>query len=302
MAHSPGGRNSGLDAARAIGALAVFLQHAGLTSRTGGFGVDAFFVLSALVLYRPFLSGKVVVRRYAVRRIVRIFPAYWAAVIVLATLLGGWALVIANPLGYVTTARQFEATSFIAPAWSLPFELAFYLALPALAVLARGGPQRLLGLLVATVTLTVAGLAVGLPSYIDSTIAFPVGMLLAFVSRPIRLPLGLLALACVAVGEVLPTGNDAALLVGASLFVAWAINVRAPHWLASAGRTLSYPFYLYHAGMLRIAPWPLAGPLAVGLAALSYVGVERPSQRAIQGMSVERAAVAQGLAAPGLEP
>ena len=56
-------------------------------------GVSVFFVLSALLLYRPFVVAHLRdepgprLLPYLARRAVRIFPAYWAALFVTAVVL-----------------------------------------------------------------------------------------------------------------------------------------------------------------------------------------------------------------------
>ena len=93
-----------LDPLRAVAALMVVVTH---TAELGGFnrehwvgawtvrldsGVAIFFVLSAFLLYRPFVSarldGRAIPRvwRYARRRALRILPAYWVALIALGLL------------------------------------------------------------------------------------------------------------------------------------------------------------------------------------------------------------------------
>src|SRR3954470_1236399 len=97
-------RLGGLDALRAVAAGLVFVCHAALfwsqqtdswheTSRSaaaqlGTFGVAIFFVISGCVIFRPFLGGRPVdLVAYARRRLARIVPAYWVALVVFALVL-----------------------------------------------------------------------------------------------------------------------------------------------------------------------------------------------------------------------
>src|SRR3954454_4681930 len=92
-----------LDGLRAIAVTAVFVYHGALGSTTltehaGDLvvhfdtGVQIFFVLSGFLIYRQFaaahLAGRHVgeVRTYARRRALRIYPAYWLALVVLLLL------------------------------------------------------------------------------------------------------------------------------------------------------------------------------------------------------------------------
>src|SRR5947209_17182952 len=91
------------DGLRAVAALSVLVYHAGYFSRAnegdGGLspylarlnvGVAIFFVISGFLLYRPLLAARMGVgppvrlRDYARRRFLRIVPAYWVALSLLA--------------------------------------------------------------------------------------------------------------------------------------------------------------------------------------------------------------------------
>lgn len=152
----------GLDGVRALAATSVFLYHIGLRShafRSRGLswivlldlGVDIFFVLSGFLIYRPFARahlGKqpsVDLRGYARRRLLRIFPAYLAALVILRATgqigMRGW-------LGYLKHATLTH-TYFadhgggITVSWTLVIELSFYAFVPLWAfVIVRLAPRR----------------------------------------------------------------------------------------------------------------------------------------------------------------
>src|SRR5690349_4437608 len=74
---------SGLDGLRAVAALLVVLDHAGLTMFPGGLGVLAFFVLSGflitwLIIGEEDRTNGVSLSRFYIRRSFRIFPAFYA--------------------------------------------------------------------------------------------------------------------------------------------------------------------------------------------------------------------------------
>jgi peptidoglycan/LPS O-acetylase OafA/YrhL len=112
--------------------------HAGHT------GVSLFFVLSAFLLCQPFLreaSGgqRVGRRRYFERRALRIVPAYYTAVVLVAayqaTRLGD--LLAGVPYLVFINPRPPTLGQFSGPWWSLATEVQFYLVLPLLPVLVR---------------------------------------------------------------------------------------------------------------------------------------------------------------------
>jgi len=150
-----------LDPMRALAAISVLALHVALV--TGALedtqlydrilahldiGVPFFFVLSAFLLYRPFVEARVLGRErggfvsYGIRRFIRIAPAYWAALTIAAVIpgvagafSGNWwvyygllqnypiftpdAACVANPLG-----------CGLSTTWSLAVEVFFYALLP----------------------------------------------------------------------------------------------------------------------------------------------------------------------------
>jgi peptidoglycan/LPS O-acetylase OafA/YrhL len=154
-----------LDAARAIGAVAVVATHVAFwtgRSADGPFaatlarldvGVAVFFVLAGFLLARPWLIAHRLgrpaprVRGYLWRRALRILPAYWVVVAV--------ALVAvpdnrgqSGPLTWLRHATLTQVYGLgwqrhaLTQTWSLAVEAAFYLVLPVLLVLVLGRTRR----------------------------------------------------------------------------------------------------------------------------------------------------------------
>ena len=144
-----------LDGLRAIAALFVIALHVSVYTRyfpgwQGAYirqlssGVTIFFLLSGFLLYRPFVAARVSgrdrirIRDYARRRLLRIVPAYWLALTVLAL----WPGLPGSPLGhdwwrYYGFVQDFHALSLfggLGTAWSLGTEVSFYLVLPFYAI------------------------------------------------------------------------------------------------------------------------------------------------------------------------
>lgn len=144
-----------LDGLRAAAILLVILQHlsSGHTYRSldvlwrfeiGDLGVRIFFVISGFLITslmrKEFLkSGRVNLRNFYMRRVLRIFPAYYffLAVLAIAALLGNQALSISDfwpPVLYL--ANYLPTQRVVAHTWSLAVEEQFYLLWPVLVVLA----------------------------------------------------------------------------------------------------------------------------------------------------------------------
>ncbi len=109
----------------------------------GQAGLDLFLALSAYLLSRPFLAwagsrtGRPRLRRFAVRRALRILPAYWAA----CGLAVAWLVVLRSAplepgkaLPTLLLGHDFQWGWAVAlePAWSVRVEALFYLLLPLL--------------------------------------------------------------------------------------------------------------------------------------------------------------------------
>ena len=169
-----------LDPLRGLAAISVLLVHTAIFSDAlddPGYGrllahldigVPFFFLLSAFLLYRPFLEARIAgtdrttFTAYGKRRFVRIAPAYWA-VLTIAAIVPGMAGAFSGNwwvyYGLLQNYPVYEPTGTCAVdpfrcgvpiAWTLSIEVFFYLTLP-LFVLAmawlgarwRGGWLRL---------------------------------------------------------------------------------------------------------------------------------------------------------------
>jgi peptidoglycan/LPS O-acetylase OafA/YrhL len=142
------------DGLRGMAVLAVLATHIAGSSGAGRFawygfltshlfvGVHLFFLISGFLLYRPYaveiLGGPKAqgLRTYARRRLLRIGPAYWVALTLLALwpgLSGVWSSV--GWIYYLFGQGYFPLLLFggIPAGWSLTVEVGFYCALPAIA-------------------------------------------------------------------------------------------------------------------------------------------------------------------------
>jgi peptidoglycan/LPS O-acetylase OafA/YrhL len=163
-----GRRLPALDGLRAVSVLIVIQYHFGWQAVPGDLGVSVFFVLSGflitwLLLKEHAATGTVSLQSFYWRRTLRIFPAYYAFLLVSL----GWdslrgdtrsAPAIVPALTY--TINYFNAfhghpSSSIAHAWSLAVEEQFYLIWPALFLLAmylgRVGVGRVLAIAIGAV-------------------------------------------------------------------------------------------------------------------------------------------------------
>jgi len=154
------------DSLRGLAVLCIIAYH--VTSITGaingGFAGDLyavlgnqalilFFVISGFLLYRPYAAAHAAgrrrpsTRRYARRRALRILPAYWTALTVLAIFPGIVGVLTGDWWRYYFFAQEYSSRTLgggIPPAWSLGVEVLFYISLPVWALLVRQVHGRLM--------------------------------------------------------------------------------------------------------------------------------------------------------------
>jgi exopolysaccharide production protein ExoZ len=136
------GRNEPLDWLRGLLAAAIMLYHlvaSSLLGRLGVYGVSMFFVLSGLsiaLVYHRFIIDGATAGRFFVRRVFRIWPLLWLAVIAVAVaraLQGrevNWSQIALN----LTTLFGFISPSdyINTGAWSIGNEMVYYALTPAI--------------------------------------------------------------------------------------------------------------------------------------------------------------------------
>lgn len=146
----------GLDGIRALAVLLVIINHFGIEAVNGAFGVLIFFVLSGFLITWLMLkeldrSGTVSLKNFYRRRMLRIFPAFyafWIAAVAIYLLRGHfihWGQAI-SAFFYVSNyymALVPTGTEVFAHTWSLSIEEQFYLLWPFLFLLGRGNLRRL---------------------------------------------------------------------------------------------------------------------------------------------------------------
>lgn len=187
------------DGLRAVAALSVLVYHAGYFSRAnegeGGLspylarlnvGVAVFFVISGFLLYRPLLAARmgagppVRLRDYARRRLLRIVPAYWVALTVLAVYPGLPGLFGGRWWAYYGFAQDYSVHTVIygiGPAWSLGCEVVFYALLPFLSLaldrLSRVAGRRVWWPLEIGVVVGLAVVSFAWRAYVDAHPSIP---------------------------------------------------------------------------------------------------------------------------------
>jgi peptidoglycan/LPS O-acetylase OafA/YrhL len=193
------------DSLRGLAVLAVLVWHVFVftsaldrrwigdaVSTAGSLGPLLFFAISGFLLYRPWVAGRApATGRYFRRRALRILPAYWLALTVLAIWPGITGVFSGDWWRYYFFLQLYDSdtlTRGIPVTWTLCVEVTFYLALPLWAALARG---RELALLVVPALVGAAVQIAAGREAVDNLVAqsllgqmtwFALGMALAVVS------------------------------------------------------------------------------------------------------------------------
>jgi peptidoglycan/LPS O-acetylase OafA/YrhL len=149
------------DGLRALAALAVLMTHVAFAgganapnlfgvffARMDG-GVAVFFVLSGVLIYRPFARAHLfaepspAVRSYLWRRAIRIYPAYWLAMTFVVYVFGATHIpslrnwLLDYSLLHIYSPHQQDAFGPLLQSWTLSTELTFYAFVPLWALLMR---------------------------------------------------------------------------------------------------------------------------------------------------------------------
>lgn len=337
-----------IEAARALAALLVVLMHAANLMRVEQFsghvgvggmfdfgyvGVDFFFVLSGFIItYVHFAdigqAGRM--PRYLWRRFSRIYPIYWVIlliVIAITTLARvaagkgpGWEIGAADIAGTVFLLMNGAEPKYVGVAWSLQYEVVFYLAFCLLLINARAGVAAFACWGAYALARAFQLVEADLPFNLSNAycLEFLLGVMVGWTARcrelrasPAIMWAALAALAAAVVFEIHgPFGRHAAAgrialgLASAAVLAALVAlenrqALRTPDWLARMG-SVSYSIYLGHivfinatymallkAGLYHALPEFVAFGLAIGVAltATILIGryVELPLVLALKG-------------------
>jgi peptidoglycan/LPS O-acetylase OafA/YrhL len=316
-AAAPAARILPMDGLRGLAVILVFFVHyAALAADTpalgralaaaGHHGVELFFVLSGYLIYRAAMAPRLEFGPFLLRRARRLYPTFLAMFALYVGLsialpaeskipsgAGDAALYLAANLALLP--GLFPIVPMITVAWSLSYEVAYYLACPALC-LALGLRRWPLGLRVAF-WLLVAAAAFALLEGDHLRAALFVSGILVYEARDLRVPARAAALLALLVLLGAATGTLAGPLKFAALFVSLGLLCVAAFRGGAIARPLSwaplrwlgeasYSYYLIHGLVLKaiatvmpMSYWPMLAPAfvatLVGAAALHYA-VERP--------------------------
>ncbi len=181
---SAGFRWPALDGLRAVAVMLVMVGHYSHVTEIGSIGVETFYVISGflitwLLVVEHDSDGVIRTSTFYLRRTLRIFPAFYAFLVVNAIVLTGTAdmpraefwLASATYVANYYAATHVEPSGALTHTWSLAAEEQFYLLWPPLLglLLGRGRAAACFGLtfVIAAVTVWRVGLAriVGVPAH-----------------------------------------------------------------------------------------------------------------------------------------
>ena len=278
-----------LDGLRGLAILLVLIEHTAFTGSSyllpfapGMVGVTTFFVLSGYLITSLLLREQPIdLRNFYLRRAVRLGPALLVLIVavVVASIIGlnpfPWVPGVLSTLFYVSNWTDVAGvpTGLLGHTWSLAIEEQFYLLWPLAMILL---PRRSL-LPVATV-LAVGGclmyaLNIGPVYYSTFTNggAILAGCAAALAGRMLPRIAGLLGIALIVIGAF--GWSQSLAVTGAVLVVLAPVDALLP--IAPLGRR-AYSLYLWSWPFVLLVGGPVALPLTLIAAELSYRLVERP--------------------------
>jgi peptidoglycan/LPS O-acetylase OafA/YrhL len=279
-----------LDGLRAAAILAVLWHHStrpapgSILAARGFLGVDLFFVISGFLITTLLLrerqrSGAISLKRFYLRRFLRIFPAYYLTLaIVAATVLlkrGSTSIETVHDLPYAFfyLSNLVTMPSLLSITWSLSTEEQFYLLVPALEKHLGKRLPLFLGVALVSVLLPAWGFFPSwrLPAFFRQTTFAPIllGVLLAhalheprgfdWIWRALRHPLSPMLALGLALAACHHPGGDISGWPRITIQVAFAVLVascviRERHalrpllrcWPVRRIGIVSYGIYLYH--------------------------------------------------------
>lgn len=159
-----------LDGVRGLSILLVFGSHYGISALPGGFGVTVFFFISGFLISRLLQNefeenGKVGLKQFYIRRVLRLAPALILHIVTFSVL---WYVLFdvvranavwAACLYYFNYFRFAFGSDYFPPfnvLWSLAVEEHFYILFPGIFILSGGMSARLYRLLWGAVALALA--------------------------------------------------------------------------------------------------------------------------------------------------
>ncbi|MEO5923521.1 MAG: acyltransferase [Bryobacteraceae bacterium] len=281
-------------------------------ARSGALGVDLFFALSSYLITELLLrehraTGGLNIAAFYTRRILRIWPLYYFALLLLAPLkrfldpndtlpasyLAGFALLSGN---WMCAFAGYPASSF-ALLWSVSIEEQFYLAWPWLirSSVQHIGTYAWIMLAIASIT-RVALAANGTlhPGVWCNTLArldpIAAGVLLASYlqgkvpaeGRPVFIGIG--AAGLLVIGGFGPHDGWGSLLTypaaaaSAVAMLYGTLGMKGNRALGYLGK-ISFGLYVFHVAVIEITGPIAALPLTIAIAALSYRYLETPFLR-----------------------
>lgn len=253
------------------------LQVTSLGFDDGGFAVDAFFVISGLLIAASF-DAKPKLRGYFLRRVFRIYPLYVLVILVQAagmilllpagaatisdvTAYLGWNLVFLNFMAYDIGGllQNLNNPSINPSLWTLKIEVGFYLILPWLWMATRRfGFIFLLMLFIASTIYAVATHALPsdtlykqLPGQLRF---FVVGMMLYRYGPTLRITTLMAAIAVLLLFALCSYRAEFPMLIVYPLCVGllvYLIAMRLPVWRLD--QDISYGVYLLHAPLIQFS-------------------------------------------------
>ncbi|WP_292422188.1 acyltransferase [Mesorhizobium sp.] len=301
----------GLQMLRAIAALAVVVRHtldmsegseAGRfgpywVATSGGAGVDLFFVISGFIMvYVSFPFGRLPdsPKDFIIKRATRIFPLYWicSAAIFAVSAVGFLHNKHIDSYTLLNSVLLLPGDKLVFVAWTLSYEIYFYVIFSICLALGRMGPTS-----IAAILLMIVGIAFGgriqdptFANFVSSPLIleFCFGIVLALLfcaggKWKVPQALSVIGFAAIIAASIFTMQHDAApdatrvIMWGipATLIVAAFLNVERPRSKLGRAAVLlgdaSYALYLTHIFVMVAYGWLIKSTFVGGVSQVPFV-------------------------------
>ena len=283
---SVGGRRQDLDGLRGLAILLVLTEHTALSDRyllpftPAVMGVTVFFVLSGYLITTLLMrEERIDLRNFYARRALRLGPGL-AAMLLVVGVVGiasgaAWIPAVVSALFYVNNLAHIAGidTGLAQHTWTLAIEEQFYLVWPIAMILV---PRR--WLLPGAIGLAIAGsilFSTRSGSWFYSTLAHAGGLMAGCAAALARLRLPRMAgvVGISLIGSAALLWSQPLAIIGSILVITAPTDLLNP--LGVIGRR-AYSLYLWSWPLVVLVGGPLALPLTIAVAELSYRFIERP--------------------------
>lgn len=246
---------------------------------SGVFGVQLFFIISSYTLFYTLHYNKKSNTNFYLRRIFRIAPAYYAAILFYSFYNNTWGLGELLNFTFLHGFSPKNINNIVPGGWSIGIEMVFYLFVPILFKYITSLHKAIYFLFISLLLKTLSYYVIGLPVFSDVAAngsfmyfwfpnqlpVFAIGFVLYFYLQGIsnendKVFIAILTIACLVIFSIMTAfpvfGNNIIIATGFAVVLAFLGRNRSYYWLENKfllfiGK-ISYSAYLWQYAMIYL--------------------------------------------------